>query len=292
MISELRALVRISRPYYVIQAIAPPVAGYASASHDFSFLTAAAVGSIFGMLAMAAWAANDLLDSDLDSQGTQKRIKGLYVAGGTGSLLKGNRNRLQRIAIVYVSLLIFVALGLATMFSWWFLILAVCCGLVGILYSLPPIRLKSRGLFGAAVISFSYGLAALAAGCIAGGGRIGASNLLFGAVMSILVFGYDALGHIIDYEDDKANGLKTVVVQLGNTNATRLLAACQVFPILGLCSLGIAGLLTIRLTGAAALLGVTVCTAILLLSARNQRHFSILRLISVPLLSLSFFLLR
>jgi len=290
MTGTLFVLLRISRPYYILQAIAPPVAGYLATSQvEFSVLTTAAVGCVFGLLAMAAWAGNDLFDSELDSRGRLKLFHGLYVAGGTGLLR--TRKLAARTVTTYMLLLISVALGLAAAISLPFLVLAGLCGLVGVFYSVPPVRLKTRGLFGAALTATSYGLVAFTAGCVAAGTQISIAAITYGVAMSVLVFGYDGIGHIIDYADDNENGLNTFAVQLGAPCAIKLLAACQVLPIMVLWILGLTSVLKLNLTGVAVLFLATAFSAILLLSGRSGQRLCALRIVSVPLLSASFFLL-
>ncbi len=285
------ALLRSSRLYYVILAIAPAVAGYLSTyQSDFSFSTVFTVGISFGLLSMAAWSANDAVDKEFDIKGQKKSLYGLYITGGTGGLLEQKIPRW--IITTYIIILILVAMGLAITINFWFFALAGISGLVGIFYSLPPIQLKTRGLLGAWLTAISYGLVAFIAGCISTGGQVDYSILCFGAVMSVLVFGYDGLGHVIDYADDKANGLNTFVVQLGLPRAVKLLAVCQILPICILLGLGFTGLLNINLLGIGLMLLATVSTAILLFRGSKQpQYIYALRLISVPLLSAFFFLL-
>lgn len=282
----LIALLKTSRLYYVILTIAPAVAGYLTYyQNSFSLLRLITIGAVFGLLGMASWSTNDAFDKDFDKKGHSKTIYGFYVAGGIAS---------QKIPVwimaVYILILIFLALTLASTISFTFFILAFVSGLFGIFYSIPPIKLKTRGVIGELIISLSYGLIAFVAGTIGANGQVSYESIIFGLIMSVFVFGYDGIGHIIDYSDDKINGLQTFAVRLGMPNSIRLLAICQILPVIILCYLGFVGFLNFNLLAGAVLLIVTVITASILFR-RNERQLFALRLMSVPLLSMSFFLL-
>lgn len=282
----LATLLKTSRLYYVILAVAPAIAGYLTYyQNNFSLLRLFVVGAVFGFLGMASWSTNDIFDKEFDKKGRSKTFYGFYIAGGIDS---------QKIPIwivtIYILILIFIALTLALTINIAFFILAFVSGLVGIFYSIPPIRLKTRGILGATIISLSYGLISFIAGSIGADGQISYESLIFGVIMSVFVFGYDGIGHIIDYSDDKANGLQTFVVKLGLPSAIRLLAICQISPIIILCCLGLTGILNFNLSVGSVLLTITVITT-LILFRRNEHHLFALRLISVPLLSTSFFLI-
>jgi len=172
-----------------------------------------------------------------------------------------------------------------------FLLSATACALVGLFYSFRPIRLKTLGLVGALIAASGYGLLAVAAGVAASGSRFSTSTLIFGIAMSFVVFGYEGIGHIIDYEEDKACGLNTFAVQLGVPRAVRVIALCQVVPVFLLCALRGANLLIPNMVTIPLILGVAVFSGVLMMGGRSEQCLCTLRIISVPLLSVLFFLL-
>lgn len=288
MKQTLAALLRMSRPYYVIQAIAPPVAGYLAASRlDFSWVKVLMIGSIFGLLAMSTWVVNDFLDKSADSRGRSKRLYGLYVAGGTGVAFD---ERLSSWKVAgFVAVLNIAGLALAAAIKPMLLLLACVFALVGTCYSLPPIRLKVRGISGQVATACCYGLA-FAAGWVVTETPIPSSAIIFGALMSVLVFGYDGLSHVIDRKDDEANGLGTFAVNLGVSRARQLLAASQILPPALIGFLGLTGHLNVSLASVSLLLTATVLTANVLLFGRERDLWAV-RLMSVPLVSAAFFLI-
>lgn len=285
-------LVRLGRPYYVLPAMAAVLAGYMSGSGDHALsIGSGTVCLVFGLLGMACWTANEVADRDSDSRGQPKSLWGIYVSGGTGLLSSGLVS--VKAAVAFTVMLSSAGLIAAASVGFAFAGLSVAFLLIGLAYSLKPLRLKARGVVGLAAVAMAYGVVAFSAGWTAVGDRPLADGLAFACMLSIAFFGFEGLAHLLDHEHDQQSGQATAAVSLGEQKARALLACCQCLPALALLFIGRLGwigmpsvcwLMLVPLLLASATGAIVTATC-------EKRMLAYLRVLSVPFISAFAFLL-
>lgn len=169
------------------------------------------------LLNSAVFIINQTSDIDTDQRHEEKAR--LPVSAG---YIK--RNRARQLAAI----LIIIGFGLALLTkSMYFILLMGCIPLFGILYSLPPIRVKSRPFLDLVIIGIAFGTwAVLTAWAIL---SIWPDPFIGSTMPLVLLFGpgiYYAGTHCIhtasDYQADAEAGLNTTAVYLGPKKAAKL----------------------------------------------------------------------
>jgi len=284
---------RLGRPYYVLPVVAAAIAGYWSGS-DVPTLCAngGIVCLVFLMLGMACWTANEITDRHSDSRGRTKMKWGIYVSGGT-SILSSGRLSIKS-AVTYVVMIAMAGLAIAVLLGFAFLGLSTLFLLIGLAYSLKPVRLKERGILGLAAVALAYGVVAFTAGWVAGGHRPTAESFFFASILSIAFFGFEGLAHLLDYDQDRLNEETTLAVSLSRETARKVLAVCQCLPALVLFLLSLfahASVPDLNLVLLVPLLFICALMAALTTKCHEESLLGSLRVLSVPLMSVFAFLI-
>jgi len=292
-ISKANNYLRLGRPYYVIPVIATAIAGYCSGSNARPMTTnSGIVGFVFFLLGMTCWAANEITDRHSDAHGKSKKKWGLYVSGGTAILPSGIIS--VKSAKIYVVALAMAGLLIATLLNTAFLALSVLFMVIGLAYSVKPVRLKDRGILGLAAVSTACGMVAFMAGWVAGGQVPTAECLFFASMLSITFFGFEGLAHLLDHKQDRRNNENTISVSLGQEKARNVLAICQCLPSLTLMLLSLlvrSAFPHLNLVLIVPLLFISCLIATLTVKYQQASLTSSLRVLSVPLISVFAFLI-
>lgn len=232
-VSTIFNFIRLGRPYYVLPPIAAAIAGYVSSDNgDVSWMIITQICAVFLLLGMSSWTANEITDQASDMKGSKKELWGLYVSGGT-QLISGE-SLSQRAVTTYIVILATIGLAISTTFGMVFFGLALLFLIIGLAYSIRPVRLKERGIVGLAVIVMAYGIVSFSAGWVTSDRILTTDCLVYAGFLSLIFLGFEGIAHLTDREQDHANGENTFAVALGERTAKYILAACQCIPILGL----------------------------------------------------------
>lgn len=291
-ICAMNNYLRLGRPYYVLPVIAAAIAGYYSSSSTHPLYKSGIVGFVFFLLGIACWSANEIADRHSDARGRMKKIWGLYVSGGT-TIVSAGIIPIKSATVFAITFALF-GLIIAAFLGVIFWLLSVLFLVIGLAYSLKPVRLKEKGVLGLAAVASAYGLVAFTAGWIAGGQKPTTECLLFSGMLSITVFGFEGLAHLTDYEQDLRNNEKTISVSLGQKTARYVLAICQFLPLLTLILLSLLTRSIIPNLKLAQLIPLFfLFSLIAILTAKYQKESltSSLRVLSVPLITAFAFLI-
>lgn len=293
ILKSLFNCVRLGRPYYVLPVVATALAGYLCGP-DGEIIAGKLVAlcSAFAFLGMSCWSANEIADSRMDALGKTKIKWGFYVSGGTSLVASGLVS--TRVAAVYTGILVILGLGIAAVLGsacWW---LCVAFLALGMAYSFEPLRLKDRGILGVAAVAGAYGIAAFAAGSLAGGHQFTGGSVVFAVMMSVTFFGLEGIPHLIDHDQDRANGEKTLAVSLGRARTGYLLVLCQCLPAVLLLVASLFRQTVFPRTNLPLLVVVLVASvlvALVTITRKEESSLSAIRILSVPLMSAFGFLL-
>ena len=284
---------RLGRPYYVLPVIATAVAGYWSGSNVPPVCAnAGIVCLVFLLLGMTCWAANEITDRHSDSRGRTKMKWGLYVSGGTTIVSSGMVS--VKSAVIYVIILATAGLSIAASLGITFWGLSALSLLIGLAYSVKPVRLKERGILGLAAVATAYGMIAFTAGWVTGGQRPTGECLLFACMLSVAFFGFEGLAHLLDHEQDRRNKEITLAVALGRETARNVLAICQCLPALALMLLSLlaqSAVPDLNLVLLVPFLFLSALIAVLTAKCHKESLLGSLRVLSVPLMSVFAFLI-
>ncbi len=169
------------------------------------------------LLNSAVFIINQASDLDTDQRHEEKAL--LLVSAG---YIKGNRAR----QLAGILIIIGFCLAILTK-SVYFTLLMICIPLFGILYSLPPIRVKSRPFLDLVIIGIAFGtwtvLTAWSILSIWPDPFIGSTIpvvLLFGP--GIFYAGTHCIHTVSDYQADSEAGLNTTAVYIGPKKAANL----------------------------------------------------------------------
>lgn len=287
MLVTLFNYLRLGRPYYVLPAVATAVAGYWSGTAGAHLsLNTGILSLVFGLLGMSCWSANEIADRHYDARGRTKCKWGLYVSGGTAVLMCGLLS--VRAAAVYVVVLAVAGLAIATLLGGACWVLCALFLIIGMAYSLRPVRLKDRGVVGLGAVAVAYGIVAFMAGWVVGGQSLRMGALLFATVLSVAFFGFEGIAHLLDHNQDERNGEQTFAVSLGCDKARHVLALCQCLPAASVVLVSLLSQSVILRVNVFVLLPFLVASALIAASTAGRQDESSLRtirLLSVPLMS-------
>ena len=177
-------------------------------------------GAVFGVVAAQA-AANVLNDVYDDITGADK-ANADYIfpyTGGSRLIQNGllSRRQMWRWGLWLIALAELAAGGLAAVRGLWVLALAGIGGLVGLFYSMVPVRLSARGL-GEAAVGLGFGVLPVVggAGLQAGGAALagGAAQVAcLGLASAAWVSAILLINEVPDAPADAATGKRTLVVR-------------------------------------------------------------------------------
>ena len=288
--------VKLGRTFYVLPLIATAISGYMSGTannlasmEEIFTICSIALSMLF--VGVAAWSTNELTDRFSDEVGDINTKWGLYISGGT-RILGVNASR-EEIREVILGIIILNTSAIAISYNIGYVYLAIISSIImiGVTYSVEPIRIKSRGVYGLGTVAMAYGLLSYIAGFSASDGVLKFEVIFVGVTLSLVFFGFEGLSHLLDWKKDMFNKEKTLAVSIGYNNAKLLLALMQVTPIFylllsyGSVSLNLPMLLKLFL--ALALLSFAYLT----LLSEKEETLKILRVLGVPMVSTLSFVL-
>jgi 4-hydroxybenzoate polyprenyltransferase len=206
-------LFRTSRPRFWLYLAGPVAVGVAYAASDVGDLFTPTTFALFGYFLVPAnvllYGVNDVFDVDVDAENPKKEEREVRYGG----------DRLVPAAVGLSALLALVPLGLTPRIAWpWiagFLLL-------GVAYSAPPLRLKTRPPLDS-VSNGLYVLPGAAAYAAVAGVHPPALAVLGGWLWSMAMHTFSA---IPDIEPDRRAGIETTATRLGQRRTYAYCALC------------------------------------------------------------------
>ena len=234
----MRAVAVFLRPWYWVPALASALAGF-MVRDGMSLPPSMRLVLLFVLVGPClcgfAEGFNDICDLEDDRRLGPKRLLGIPISGGSG-ILVGGRLQLRAAKGICAACALggfLVAIVISPM-----ILLFYSIGLVlAVGYSLNPIRLKTRGVLGLVAQGLGYGPIVFWIGLVMNGGMPNGKAVLWSLLIGVWVASVGSSADILDVESDKANGVGTLAVRLGQ----RGMIAYVVF--VSVAVLGIAGAL-------------------------------------------------
>lgn len=230
----IRRLIVISRPIFYMPVLIVYVVGVLHGGSMWSWETLLAAAFLTLPMGLIVYGINDIADRESDARNPRK-------GGGEGAvLLQSETATLSRIIIGMMALGVVLA---AILGSIGFLLAILVIYVLSYLYSVKPVRLKSRpgldslanGAWISAIFLAGFWTLDASAGLAMPPLRLTLALFLFAAT-------FHALSTVMDYSVDKANGDRTISTVLGRRRTLLICAAafliCFVwegvnYPILG-----------------------------------------------------------
>ncbi|HSR69980.1 MAG TPA: UbiA family prenyltransferase [Acidobacteriota bacterium] len=158
-------------------------------------------------------------------------------------LPSGRMNLAQAWTVSILCLL--TALALGALVNWQCLLMALAAVFFTTIYSAPPLRTKSRGLWANITIAIPRGTLLIVAGwsCVKDIFE-SPQPWIVGGVFGLFFMGAATTKDFSDIEGDRQGGCRTLPVLYGVRKATLIIAPFFVFPFLGLLAAWAAGLLS------------------------------------------------
>ena len=166
----------------------------------------------------ASQALNDWFDRDVDAINEPNRpIPSGRIPGSWG---------------LYIAIFGFcLSIGVSSLLGPWVMIAAGLAILGGWAYSAPPLRLKQNGWLGNLTCGLCYeGLPWFTAAAVAATTLPDIRTVILALLYSLGAHGIMTLNDFKAMEGDRASGIKTLPVQLGMTNASRLACIVMITP--------------------------------------------------------------
>lgn len=211
------------RPWYWLPTLASAIAGLFLSNADPGLGQMLLVFVAAGGLSAAAEGLNEIADLDADRTATPAMAGRLRLSAGSG-VLAGARICI-RTAWTIVLLSAAIGLGACAVLSGASLLAGGAILLLSAAYSLPPLRLKRRALASAVIHAFGYGPAAMALGA---GAAIVRPDIAFWALVAgawVAIVGQTA--DLLDLDNDREAGVRTLPVALGRSRSILLIAGAS-----------------------------------------------------------------
>jgi len=164
---------------------------------------------------------NDYIDRHSDLYQQVKKLGPVPISGGSGVAYLGGLKKKE--VMISAAALICVTLGAAVLLNRYVIGLVVLGLILALGYSLEPLKLKSRGVWGLLALALGRGFVSFHIGWAA----ISVPNIksaVAAIFLSLLCFGTATCSYLADFPEDKKLGIRTFPVQVGFRNA-RLIAA-------------------------------------------------------------------
>ncbi len=250
-----------ARPKFFPASVLPVLVGTA-----WGFAVSAQFDVLAFVLALLATvcvhaACNVLNDVGDESGGTDNQNDDrIYpYTGGSRFIQTGimSANEMARLGISLLALAAIAGLGLIALKGPMVLYFGLAGIVLGVLYSLGPMRLSSLGI-GEAAVAIAFGIVPVAGAAWLQGAELGSELLLFSAPVSAWVAAILLINEVPDIEPDGATGKRTLPVRLG-LDGTALL-----YSLLHISAVAVTGWLAA--TGALPLFAPLVPAALLILA--------------------------
>lgn len=144
---------------------------------------------------------------------------------------------------VFTAVSVAAALALAALVNLYLLAIFAAAAFSTWLYSAPPARTKTRGLWANVTIAFPRGVLIMVAGWAAVTAPDSADPWAAGGVLALFVFGAASTKDFADTEGDRANGVKTLPIIYGPATAAKIIAPFLIVPFLFIPAIVAAGAL-------------------------------------------------
>jgi 1,4-dihydroxy-2-naphthoate octaprenyltransferase len=207
-----------ARPKFFPASVLPVLVGTA-----WGFAVSAQFDVLAFVLALLATvcvhaACNVLNDVGDESGGTDNQNDDrIYpYTGGSRFIQTGimSANEMARLGISLLALAAIAGLGLIALKGPMVLYFGLAGIVLGVLYSLGPMRLSSLGI-GEAAVAIAFGIVPVAGAAWLQGAELGSELLLFSAPVSAWVAAILLINEVPDIEPDGATGKRTLPVRLG-----------------------------------------------------------------------------
>ena len=224
MVAWKNQVVRLWRPWFWLPALAPAYAGAlwtegVGLSCGEGLLLFLALGP--GICGFAE-AVNDIFDIEIDRGCKRKEFFGVPLASGSGVLLEeGGPQLARKLSVVSAA----VAMACGAMLSMVCLYLVVIGLVLAWAYSAPPIRAKMRYGLGSFLQGMAYGPVAFFLGLASAGGTFSGESVLAAILMGLWVASVGLTADVLDADDDRRHGIKTLAVLLGRSGSALFVAA-------------------------------------------------------------------
>jgi 1,4-dihydroxy-2-naphthoate octaprenyltransferase len=207
-----------TRPKFFPASVLPVLAGSAWGFHAAgSFDTVVFLLALFATVAVHA-ACNVLNDVGDDSGGTDRQnVDRIYpYTGGSRFIQTGimSPNEMARLGITLLALAAVAGLGLIILKGAIVLYLGLAGMLLGVLYSLGPIRLNALGI-GETAVGIAFGIVPIVGAAWLQGAAIDETVLIFALPISFWVAAILLINEVPDVSADSVTGKKTLPVRIG-----------------------------------------------------------------------------
>ncbi len=223
------------RPWYWLPTLSVAYAGYFSNTTAVGYGQMIVVGLLAGpILSGFAEGVNDLADANDDVKGSRKYFYWIPMSGGSGAVADPAFS--PRLARLLLLTLATVGVGLAAFCSVQLLAVYVLGLSLGAAYSLNPLKLKGRALCGPIVQGLGYGPVAFHVGVLGAGSQISKDTLWVSALVGIWVAAIGLSADLLDYDDDRSSGVRTLPVVWGRERSRRAICLVGSIVLIGLRS--------------------------------------------------------
>jgi 4-hydroxybenzoate polyprenyltransferase len=215
-------IIKALRPQFWILSIIPGVAGVCLSCGIMALQEVLLIIIILGPgISATAELVNDYVDQKYDASQVVKKLGGVPFSGGSGVVFQGGlkKKEVLPLTILFSSLSILCA----SLLNNYVLILVLVGLFIAIGYSLQPVRLKSRGIFGVLAMAIGRGILSFHIGWLSFS-LPNVTSIVIGVFLSLLFFGSATLPYLADYKEDKKSKIYTFPVQVGFENASRIAA--------------------------------------------------------------------
>ncbi len=214
-----------TRPAFLVASLAPVLVGTtagARGSGEMDWLAAALAALATLLVHSAANVLNDVAD---DQSGADRSNTGrIYPYTGGSRLIQNevlSSAQMQRWGGLLLLAAAGVGIALFALKGPWVLAMGVAGISLGALYSLPPVKLVSRG-WGESTIALAFGVLPFCGAACLQGGRFDNDLLLLSAPIACWVTAILLVNAVPDIAADRAAGKFTLPVRVGVANTRRL----------------------------------------------------------------------
>jgi 4-hydroxybenzoate polyprenyltransferase len=229
----VRELLTSLRPQFWVFSVVPGVSGVWLAMGSFPLRQTVLVVVLLASGAALAEVVNDHVDRHSDLAQRVKKLGPVAISGGSGVAHTGGVTTSAVVVCGCVLACIVVVLSVVlgrrvTGLSMIGLVLALG-------YSLRPLRLKFRGVWGLSAMAVGRGLVSFHIGWTAFS-AVTATSLAVGMFLSLLCFGTALVSYLADFPEDNQLGILTFPVQVGFQRAAQIGAGAALASLLVLTS--------------------------------------------------------
>ncbi len=215
---SLKRRFNATRPKFFPASVFPVLAGSAWGFHAAgSFDAVVFLLALFATVAVHA-ACNVLNDVGDESSGTDRQnVDRIYpYTGGSRFIQTGimSASEMARLGITLLALAAVAGLGLMILKGIIVLYLGLAGILLGVLYSLGPVRLSALGI-GETAVGVAFGIVPIAGAAWLQGATVDATVLVFALPISFWVATILLINEVPDVSADSETGKKTLPVRIG-----------------------------------------------------------------------------